>query len=118
MPYLVIMNIDLNSKCALKIRNITHLHGLRPWQMALPAQAELLDLDQQYMRLDSLFAIVPMPIATFGILLNFSMMVVFFRKIHLHCEEGSGRELTLNYLIESTHLDGQRIVIVPISLPI
>ena len=52
------------------------------------------DLDQQHMRWDSLFAIVPIAIATLGILLTFWVMVVFFKNNDTPIVKAAGRELS------------------------
>ncbi|PRD36538.1 UNVERIFIED_CONTAM: mGluR [Trichonephila clavipes] len=65
-------------------------HGRWPY----PHKQSCYDLDQQHMRWDSLFAIVPMAIATFGILLTFWVMVVFFRNNDTPIVKAAGRELS------------------------
>lgn len=52
------------------------------------------DLDQQHMRWDSVFAIVPIAVATLGILLTFWVMVVFFKNNDTPIVKAAGRELS------------------------
>ncbi|KFM79254.1 Metabotropic glutamate receptor, partial [Stegodyphus mimosarum] len=70
-------------------------HGRWPY----PHKQSCYDLDQQHMRWDSLFAIVPMVIATFGVLLTFWVMVVFFRNNDTPIVKAAGRELSYMLLM-------------------
>ncbi|XP_054710934.1 metabotropic glutamate receptor-like [Uloborus diversus] len=65
-------------------------HGRWPY----PHKQSCYELDQQHMRWDSLFAVVPVVVAGVGVLLTSWVMIVFFRNNDTPIVKAAGRELS------------------------
>lgn len=60
----------------------------------LPDKKSCYDLDQKYMQWNSVYAIVPMVISIFGIMLTFAVVIIFFKFNDTPVVKASGRELS------------------------